>query len=371
MPVIKANAYGHSATLIAQILESTFAANEMPYLVVARAGEAQSLRADGVRRPLLVLSQFESDDLKTWPAETDVVVSCADDVARLLGGSGARPRVHLNLNSGMNRLGFRWDRDGGSAMTAAAERLHAAGFSIAGLMSHLARGEDEAEVLSSLQRTRFEALVADLRSRWNAKTMGTFPTWIHLANSGGTARGVRSGNALRPGVLLWGVCPSLAHRATFAELGLKPVARVQAPVRQAFWTEAGEGIGYGHRYVAPRRTLVGTVCLGYADGLPRLFSRSAETPDNRAALYVGGVRCPILGIVSMDLTMIDLTDHPRRAEWEASVATCPPAVWIGPEQNAESIAAAAGTIPYEILCALSHRLPRRRVDAGAPRAEAR
>ena len=373
MPVIKADAYGHGAEIIAKICEERVPEEKNPYLVVARVTEARLLRSRGIRRRLLVLSEFSPDDFEAgWPESTDLAIHSLADVKTLLALPGEKKQslenVQINVNTGMNRLGFACDPDLAPRVMAVARELRAHGIGISGLMTHLARGEDDPALCSSRQEQLFGEFLKRLRASWSAKE-GKFPSFIHAANSPGilhhTAIDARIFNCARPGIALWGAWATTHdHRA----VSLQPVARVSAPLRQVFWVPSGQGIGYGHRFVPRRRTLIGTVALGYADGVDRSFSRS-EGEAYKVGFFIEGVKVPIVGTVSMDLTMVDLTDHPKASVWaqktaEGSISDLT-AYWICPEQSAEHIADALGTISYEVFCAMGSRLPRVRQRGGA------
>ncbi|MBS1985255.1 MAG: alanine racemase [Bdellovibrionales bacterium] len=372
MPVLKANAYGHSAEIIAKLCEAHLSEREVPYLLVARVGEARALRRAGVKRSLLVLSEFSGEDLNLdWPANTELVLDSMADVQSLRKASkqvrAVIAGVQLNLDTGMNRLGFRVaDRPQLAAeLLQIARDLQQLGLRVTGLMTHLARGEEDPTICSNEQAARFVECVTQLRKLWT-QDLGDFPRWIHGANSPGVLQHVALGTpftAVRPGLHLWGVYGAASDPHP---VNLRPVAEVRAPLRQMFWVEAGEGVGYGHRFVAPRRTLIGTVSLGYADGVNRALSRAAQAPF-KVGFVVAGTKVPVAGTVSMDSTMVDLTDHPQCASWSQSLARgdmpALQATWIGPGQSAEDVAAALGTISYEVLCALAQRLPRRGVKA--------
>lgn len=373
MPVIKANAYGHSAELIARICEEKIPETQNPMWVVARASEARSLRNQGLHRKILVLSEFSEEDFSVgWPARTELAIHSDGDAELVVNLPREKRKnleaIHFNVNTGMNRLGFRIVPDLAARLCALAEKFQGAGLRVSGLMTHLARGEEDPKVFSAQQEQAFLEFVQKLKFSWPAGA-GNFPEWVHMSNSSGIARHVGcerpTFSAVRPGVALWGAWATNEEPRTIA---LKPVAQVRAPIRQFFWTNAGEGVGYGHRFVCKRKTLIGTVPLGYADGMSRSLSRRADEPS-RVGFVVEGVRVPIVGTVSMDLTMVDLTDHPRVAEWtqalEHGQMPSVQANWIGAGQSAEDIAAALGTISYEVLCAMASRLPRRRIGGAS------
>ncbi len=353
-PVIKANAYGHGAKLIADSLEKHFSENDLPYFCVARLAEALELRSAFLSRKILVLSQFSEEDLGDFPENTEITLHSDNDVELLCALSEKQRQkilgLHLNINSGMNRLGWS-GADLPKQILEAAKKLSAKGFKINGLMSHFACSEESSKLNSERQVEKFLGFFSELKKTWS----GDFPKWIHIANSAAILNQLGTHapfNMSRPGIHLWGVRHNSAQKIN---VELKPVLSVRAPIRQIFWVPKGEGIGYGHRFVAKERTLVGTICLGYADGVNRKLSRSADQ-ESRLGFVVQGERMPIIGSVSMDLTMLDLTRHSKASE--LSTKTPHWAEWIGPHQGAEEIADALGTISYEVLCALPHRLAR-------------
>ncbi len=360
-PVIKASAYGHGARLIAALLEENFSAAELPFFCVARVGEAKDLRAQGISRPILILSHFDEEDLPTLPSDCSLTLHSLQDLKLLLKVPSEHLKrvssIHLNFNSGMNRLGIK-----ATELKMALEltqKLGAQGLNCAGLLSHLARGEEDPSFLSHDQEKLFTSMV-EYSLGFFEKNSVPRPAFIHLANSPGILNkvGVKAPfNLGRPGIHLWGVrSPTLS-----ASQQLEAVLEVRAPIRQVFAVEAGEGVGYGHRFNAPKNSLIGTLCLGYADGIPRSLSRSAAE-SWKIGFVVEGVKVPIAGTVSMDLTMVDLSDHPKAELWRKALRSGEDislqAQWICAEQSAAQIADALGSITYEIFCRLPYRLLR-------------
>ena len=354
-PVIKANAYGHGAVLIGKTLESLYSVHDLPFFCVARVSEARELRAAGVSRALLVLSYFCRDDLKNFPVDTELCLHCDEDVELLCSLSLSEKKkisgLHLNINTGMNRLG--WGGDGViRQITQAKTKLHGAGFAISGLMSHFARSEELSHEASLEQEKKFLNYLSEFKKTWT----GDFPKWIHIANSSAVLNGLGIGapfNLVRPGIHLWGV----KHNSSqVLKVKLRPVLSLHAPLRQIFWVPKGVGVGYGHRFVCEKKTLIGTLCLGYADGISRRLSRKSSEAW-KLGVVVEGERVPIAGTVSMDLIMVDLTEHSRARSLVGKSEVM--AEWIGPTQGVESHADGLDTISYEVLCALSHRLHRR------------
>jgi len=363
-PVLKANAYGHGADLVATYLEEKFSEQEIPYFCVARVGEAADLRVAGVKRSLLVLSHFSEEDFQThFPENTEIVVHSIQDFELLNNLSAAKLALisgyHLNFNTGMNRLGIKPPLNDIllTKILKFVKDLYKKGLSISGLMSHLASGEEELKVLSLRQKFLFNDVVKTLKASWNLKEMGPLPKWIHLENSGGHVQKISEDtcNAARLGIHLYG-------SAVVKGVELKNVLKLRAPVRQVFEVEPGEGVGYGHRFIAKEKCLLATVSLGYADGISRKLSR-AWGEKYTVGFVVDSERVPIAGTVSMDMTMLDLSSHSKKDLWLKKIANNEAldlwAYFLCDQQSADDIAAALNTISYEVYCAFGHRLRRK------------
>lgn len=359
-PVLKADAYGHDSVLIATELEATYPQEVMPYFCVARLGEAVELRKAGVQRNVLVLSQFScaefSEDLKN----ITLVINDTKDLEEVLaikakvGGNLAG--VHLHFNTGMNRLGMKTsDVPKVSVMI---QELRNQRISIDGLMTHLACADEAREKFTLKQYHAFVQWVETMKPLWDR---GSMPRWIHMSNSSGimALKDIDHGgvlNAARPGILLWGTFQSLEEKSLQdPDNKFQPVLSVRAPVRQVFVINEGEQIGYGLNFEAPRKTVVGTVCLGYADGLLRRLN------NNSSKLYfkIEGFPVPFIGNISMDLASVDLTDHPRVKEFISTPQTQLVATWMAGENDIYQAAEILEMIPYEVYCSLGYRLNRR------------
>jgi alanine racemase len=362
-PVIKANAYGHGAVQIGALLQDEFSADQAPYFCVARALEAKQLRRSGIKRPILVLSYWEQKDFADFDLmhDIDVCVHTAQDLEKLKQLSG-KVGVHLNINTGMNRLGFYWDDI--KSQSLALDEVSASGSKLRGVMSHFACADDDAKIsFTNTQNERFKKTVNNLKATGHAALKDW--KWTHLCNSPALHAALLKekpyGNAARPGIHLWGV-----HGSDIKKLkpGFTPVLKVSAPIRQIQKISKGEGLGYGHRFVSTKNSIIATVAMGYADGIPRQLSRAADDKW-RIGFVVEGERVPIAGTVSMDLTMIDLTEHPKASHYAKTRDPNLRAEWICFGQPVEEIAAHLKTISYEILCGLNHRIERR-VYVGSP-----
>jgi alanine racemase len=340
--VLKADAYGHGAPAVARTLERA----GIPGLCVALLEEAVELRAAGIRVPILVMGGYygpRRDGFEEILAnELIPVVYDAEQIERmaaLVRSEGSRPvGVHLKVDTGMARLGVAPDEV--DEVLAALARYPEV--RLDGLMTHLACADGDDLEPTSEQLRRFAQIEA------RARAAGLTPRVRHAANSAAMLRLDEARfDLVRPGIALFGVAPA-AGIAT----ELKPVMRVRSEAVALRWVPSGERIGYGHTWQAARRSHVATVPMGYADGLSRQLS-------NRGHALVRGRRAPIIGTVSMDLTMIDVTDIPGARLGDE-------VVFLGPQEGplgrdvitAEEIADHVGTIPWEVLTSVSRRVPR-------------
>jgi alanine racemase len=318
----------------------------MPGLCVALLEEAVELREAGIRIPILVMGGYygpRREGLEEILARnlTPVVYDAAQ-IERLAGlarieGHGA-VGVHLKVDTGMGRLGA-----GPAELPAVLEALvRYPEVRLDGLMTHLACSDADDLEDTLEQMRRFDGMERQ------ARAAGLSPRLRHAANSAALMRlpGSRL-DVVRPGLALFGVAP---RPGTAPEL--KEVMRVRSEIVALRTVEQGERIGYGYTWAAPRRSVVATVPMGYADGLSRQLS-------NRGAGLVRGARAPIAGTVSMDLTMLDVTAIP-------GVRVGDEVVFLGAQQGplgrdaitAAEIAGSTGTIPWEVLTSISRRVPR-------------
>ena len=337
MPVVKADAYGHGAARISRHLVALGA----PMLAVAYAEEGVVLRAAGVRAPIVVLAGFAPGQVRTL-VQHDLTPAVSTPTtlegALRAGEQAGRPLpVHLKVDTGMTRLGFT-----PSAAGEAAARLAESGrVVIEGLMTHLASADEDAEG-TRRQLDRFDEAAAELDRR------GIRPRWIHAANSAGLAYLRPTHTLVRPGLILYGVRP----RPLAPAIEVKPVMSVSADVEFVKEVAVGTPVSYGGRWVAPRRSRIATIPIGYADGVPR-----TDGMRDRGELLVKGRRVPIAGTVCMDLTMADLTDHPDAGEGDE-------AVLFGDDPPAWDVADRAGTNAWEVLTSVGSRVPRVYVEGG-------
>jgi len=320
MAVIKANAYGHGLLRAAEALRHADA------FAVVDIAAGLALREIGCTQPVVLLEGFfDSAELHVIGASRlTPVVHCPEQLDMLEQPGATRPAdIFLKINTGMNRLGFE-----AGSVVGAIERLRAIGISSPTLMTHFARADDEDGVAEPL--ARFEAIA----SAW------PFPR--SLANSAAILRHPSThADWVRPGIMLYGASPCAAIPAS--AFGLAPVMTLASEITAVRTIEAGEAVGYGAAYVAPRAMRIGVVAGGYADGYPR------HAPSGTPVL-VDDLRCGTVGRVSMDMLCVDLSAAP-----EARVGSRV-TLW-GRGLPVDEVAASAGTIGYELLCALAPRVP--------------
>ncbi len=337
MPVVKADAYGHGAVHVARRLEALGA----PLLAVAHVEEGAALRSAGIRTPIVVLAGCE-------PAQAPVLLACGlvpvITTRRVLetvlaaSARAAQPlAVHLKVDTGMTRLGFT----PAELPAIAAQLANASGVDLVGLMTHLSSADDDASV-TERQLDAFDACLADLAAR------GIKPRWVHAANSAGLVRPRPTHTLARPGLLLYGLKP----RPLSPDVDLRPVMTVSARITRVQDVPPGTAVSYGRRWIAERPSRVATVPLGYADGVPR-----AAGMAERGRFAVGGRPAPVAGTVSMDFTMLDLTDLPDAKEGDE-------VVFFGDSPTAWDVAGWAGTIAWDVLTGVGANVPRVYVDGG-------
>ena len=342
MAVVKANAYGHGAPECARRL----AAEGADWFGVALPEEAIQLRNTGITQPVLCLAGF-------WPGQaaaciqhrlTPVIyrVDMLEALNQVATEAGVIADVHVKVDTGMGRLGVRFDQL--NELVSALDRFQ--NVRVDGLMTHLAAADDAAcKPLTLDQIHRFDEAVGVFREH------GYRPTHLHLANSAGVYGHRESwGNMVRPGGVLYGLWRDVLP-LSISNPQLSPVMSLYSRIIMLKWVPSGETIGYGCTFEASRRSLIATLPIGYHDGYMRGFS-------NRAHVIVRGVFVPVVGRVSMDLTLIDVTDV-------TGVQLHDEVTLLGwdrrnPDQRirAEDLARISGTLSYEVTCGVGDRVPR-------------
>ena len=342
LAAVKADAYGHGAVAVSRHLEATGSAD---WLGVATTDEAVQIRDAGVRLPVLKLSHALTDDEVAACLTRDVDLSVVsaqtiDQVARVAADLGRTASVHLKVDTGMRRIGCEPD-----AAPDLARRADAAGLRLRGLFSHLPVSDTEDGRAFTHQQVALFGRVSDAVAAARGKV-----EIVHLANSGGVLMHPDSWfDMVRPGIMVYGSLPDPTTEASVPLLpGLEWTTRVSFVKRVA----AGESVGYGRTWTAPRDTVVATIPVGYGDGYSRLLS-------SRGRVLVGGRSVPIAGRVCMDQTMLDLGPDASASLGDEVVLVG----WQGGEEvTVQELADLMGTIPYEVTCLINARVTRATVE---------
>lgn len=339
--VVKADAYGHGAEAVAHVAIEAGAAA----LAVATVEEGLVLRRRGIAVPILVLLGAQSADEIATAVDAELSVTvwsvlAAKRVAAAGRAAGRRAAVQFKVDTGLTRLG--------APAPLAVERYRAIaaqeGLAVEGIFTHLASADEEDTASARLQLARFDEVLDGI---------GRLPDWVHASASAGTAafeQGPRI-TAIRPGLALYGLSPAPHLRS---RIPLQPALSWRSRIHRIALVPAGTGVSYGHEYRTAGPARIATVPVGYGDGIPR-------AAKGRLGLLIGGALVPIVGRVSMDHVMLDVTGQPEVAEGDEAVV-------IGTQQDrtqtAEDVAAALATISYEVVTGIRARVPRRYLRGG-------
>lgn len=336
--VVKADAYGHGALAVSRMLEQEGA----DYLAVSCLDEALELRGSGVKMPILILGHtpHEYTDVLIENNITQTVTCLAKaleysaDAVRL----GRTLKIHIKLDTGMSRLGFlcsgiHFDEGVDNII----ESCRLPGLEHEGIFTHFAVSDEPGEDCEAYTREQFRLFMSVIDEV--GKRGGIHFEIRHCANSGAVVSYPEMTlDMVRPGLLLYG------YGDTSGRLGLKPCMRLVTTVSTIKFYESGTSVSYGRRFATERRTRMGVLAIGYADGLPRLIS-------NKCSFAAKGGFAPQRGSICMDMCMADLTDLP-----EVDVGS--EVELFGEVNSIYKLSNAAQTIPYELLCAVSKRVPR-------------
>ncbi|MDA8069410.1 MAG: alanine racemase [Actinomycetota bacterium] len=335
--VVKADGYGHGAAPAARAALRGGATT----LAVATAAEAAELRRAGLDATILVLGALSDEELPlAVAAGAEIIVwepGFIDALRPLVAGADRPIGVHVKLDTGLGRLGTR-DPERALA-TVRAVLAGGSGMKLAGVMTHFATADDDLGFAAD-QLRRFKPFVAESRA------LATGGLTVHAANSAALLRLPDSHfDMVRAGIALYGGDP-MNHDP--ADHGLEPALELKSYVAAVKPIAAGQSVGYGRRFVAPRDSVIATLPVGYGDGFVRGLGDNCE-------VLIGGRRYPVRGIVSMDNITVE-------AGLAAPVEVGQQVTIIGSDgaqrQTAEELARRAGTISYELFCAISRRVPR-------------
>ena len=342
MAIMKANAYGHGAKRVAPLLERCGAG----YFAVATLDEALELIDAGIKSKILVLSEIHPSLYDELCGYDNIYPSIfrLESASALSAAAMAHQRkleYFLAVDTGMSRIGLEYTTP--EKKRRSLETIEAIvsldGIKCAGIFSHYARADEHDKSSALSQKARFDELISELRKR------GIEPPIKSLCNSAALTEPEFTDkyDLVREGIWLYGLAPS---DEVCRPIDVRPAMSLKARVTDVKTLDAGTGISYGHADVTGRETRVATIPVGYADGYPRLLS-------NKACVLIDGKAAPILGRVCMDQMMVDVTDIPT-----ARIDSI--AMLIGADERirADRLASLIGTIGYELICAVSPRIPR-------------
>jgi alanine racemase len=333
MAVVKADAYCHGLVPVARAALDAGASS----LGVALLEEAITLREAGITAPILAWLVPPGSDFKSAvDKKIDLAASSIIALEQISAvKSNNRPRVHLEVDTGMTRGGFlgEWGK---------LDAHHVANIDIVGIFSHFARADEPEQKQNEVQRKRFKEMVATLES------FGYTDIVRHLSNSAATLKDAESRfNMVRVGIAMYGLSPDVKTLGGSAALGLKPAMQVRAKLHLVKTVPANSPVGYGATAYTTAETKLGIVAMGYADGIPRIAQG--------AGVFVDGKRAPIIGRVSMDQFVVDLglDSSANSGDW---------VIVFGDgsrgEYTADDWGAASSSINYEIVTRIGPRVPR-------------
>ena len=336
LAVVKADAYGHGALETAKTLIDSGAAG----LCLATIDEAVELRKHGIDVPMMTLgftdpSRFR--DAVRYEVEQAVY---SYEIARALSDeavkAGKTCRIHIKLDTGMGRIGFKTD---GTETEEIVKACTLPGIEPYGVFSHFAVADTDDDEYTRYQYGQFMKQIEALGER------GIRFAKRHICNSAGILRFPEMHlDLVRAGIILYGLMPPGCPKPV-VDIELKPVMNWYAKVIHVKTVPQGSTVSYGRHFTAARETEVTTVGIGYADGLSRRLSNGFE-------LIIGGRRCPIIGNICMDMCMVDTTDLEERPKIGDKV------VVFGSTRSADELAERLGTINYEITCDVGKRVRR-------------
>lgn len=345
LAVVKADAYGHGAVQAARVLEQAGA----DYFAVATVYEGVELRKAGFTLPMLVLGYVGDEDAPLL-AQYDIAAALCDRQNALAFSQAAQAegkpiRVHIALNTGMTRVGFE-TRSTKEDAEEILKAIELPGIQPEGIFTHFAVADvTGGEEFTELQYRRFIDMCLELEKH------GISLKYRHCANSAAILQHTQAFttdlyadgtfNMVRAGIILYGYYPD---HSTAKAIPLKPVMTVKARIAQVRDIPAGDSVGYGRTFTADKPMRLAVLTIGYADGYPRCAS-------NHISVVINGKVVPTVGRICMDMAVADVTGmQVKRGDTAIIFGDC--------AVTADTLADAAGTIPYEVLCNMSRRVPR-------------
>lgn len=351
MAVVKSNAYGHGLTEISkQAVKSGVYA-----LGVAFAAEGLALRKAGIEVPIYILGEPPMEIIND--AVNNNFILClnsfekAEAISQKCASLGKKLKIHIKINTGMNRLGINYK----DAVEEIEKIISLPNLDVEGLFTHFSCAGEKDESYTLMQWNRFENVIGDLRQK------GINPPILHSANSAAFLRYKDFHlDMVRLGISIYGLSPFnetsdkwLSPEILSILSKLKPVLSLKSKISFLKTLAAGESISYGAAFKTNRHSVIATVPIGYADGYTRLFS-------NKAKVLIGGYLAPVVGNITMDHLMVDVTDIAQKRSIEAGeeVTFIGISGDSGEKITADGLAGLIGTINYEVLCMLKDQIPR-------------
>lgn len=340
--VVKANAYGHGSERVALALEAAGA----DLLACADIEEAVVLRRAGVRAPILIFGALSVSDLDGLFEFSLTPTISSPSAARAVQAAAAKHKTklgyHLKIDTGMNRLGFRHD----NLRRTLPDVLASANLRLDAIYTHFATADEPESPFFDRQRVNFEVALKTIADMKGPRRGDPVP--VHAANSAATLRDSRVWyDMVRPGLLLYGVVPP----PLASTIPLNPVMSLTSRVVAVKGVRPGEGVGYGLRFEADKPVTTAVIPAGYADGIDLRVS-------GRCQVLIRGQRVPIVGAVSMDMMMVDVTGLEEVAPGDEVVIIGRQGQESWQQIDAREMAAAIGTIPYEVVCRIGSRIER-------------
>lgn len=345
MAVVKADAYGHGAVTMARIISEIGVSD----FAVATIPEGIELRQGGIKQPILVLGAAHTADevaaIAHWGLQATL---CTPGQALLFSETLQSVErsllVHLNIDTGMSRLGTPWEQ----ALEFVQLVQGLPNLEISGIYSHFATADSSDRTIMDQQHGRFQQAITKIEAATTHKSPHNLNhrPCLHIANSAATLTDAKLHyDLVRIGLSLYGLYPASHLRSV---VNLKPAMSIKARITQLKTIEPGTGVSYGHKFIAQQKTPIAVVGIGYADGVPRNLS-------NRMQVLIRGQSVPQIGAVTMDQLMLDVTAI-------ADLQVGEVVTLLGTDGNcsisADDWAEKLGTISWEILCGFKNRLPR-------------
>lgn len=332
MAVVKADGYGHGAIEVSKAALR----NGADALGVALPEEGQQLREAGIEVPILVVGLIQPGEAykvaKFRLAQTVASVELLEALDHEASKASTRVSVHIKLETGMGRIGVKPD----GAVSFAYKVKDFKNLNLEGLFSHFSSADERDKTFSEQQLRLFDQTIADLR------LAGIEIPQKHIANSAAILDLPQSYyDTVRPGIMIYGLYPSTETKRS---IRLKPAMTLKTKVSQVKVVPSGIAISYGRTFTTKGRTIVATLPIGYADGYSRLLSNCGE-------VLVKGRRAPVVGTVTMDMCMIDVSGI-------EDVRPGDEVILFGEGLTVGELAARIGTINYEVVCGVSKRVPR-------------